>query len=433
MQSLIRRTTGLARDKGVVIAVFLANFTLARGAAYFGPLILAALLTAGDYGAVEVALALALILASVIGLGVSNALPQMSLLRRATPLQDVLAGQLALCGIALTASGLVLHVMGHDLPALVAAMTVTALLQSNLGHYLRTFSHRNLAVWIDGIAMLLALALTIVLWSAGRAEQPWLASRMLAAAAAITAAAGWIAWGSRQPKITARAMQAASIGMPLMVYGFSTQWLAFSGRILGGGLLSLEAVALYALCLRLSSMILAAHHAMMIALFSQIFTIRTRRFDRLFASYIAVQIAISIMLAHALPAALHLVPTNAIPDSALESARALLPTLTLTVFAMLVSAPLETRISRARLAWPATIANLLLAAAGAATSLALARHGTLSVSGLAAIVAVQWILVVAAQIAILWRRGLVMWRVAAVASAGVLAIALIAVLAAARV
>src|SRR5690242_20646120 len=79
------------RRYGARAGIFLANFGIAKAAAYLGPLVLARMLAPDLYGAIEFAWSSGMIGATVLALGVSSALPQLMLLRRAIPAADIMA------------------------------------------------------------------------------------------------------------------------------------------------------------------------------------------------------------------------------------------------------------------------------------------------------------------------------------------------------
>src|SRR5262245_19678632 len=82
---------GLLREYGLRAGLFLANFGAAKAAAYFGPLLLARLLEPSVYGHIEFAWSVAVFAVAVLGGGILAALPQLSLLRRRTPVADIVA------------------------------------------------------------------------------------------------------------------------------------------------------------------------------------------------------------------------------------------------------------------------------------------------------------------------------------------------------
>jgi O-antigen/teichoic acid export membrane protein len=263
---------------------YLASFGLARGGLFVAPIVLANLLAPADYGALELAQALASIGATVLALGTSAAVP-LVLVRKVTTASwgGVLlhqAGSVALLvGLALAA------VMAGAPPViwLTALCTGTLMLQGLWSVTLKSQGRGEASLLMDagfwGVVTLAAMvAYGLMIPTIQRAT--WALGALVAYLAAL---ACWTVWrlAEAAPDSASR-MYAPTVrtGLPLMAVTLLALLATTSGR-LGIGLLSTpEITADYAVLFRATALPIVAHQVIMVARFRQIFELPTLELER---------------------------------------------------------------------------------------------------------------------------------------------------------
>ena len=403
------RLAVLASSHGRRGVVFLAHFGAAKALAYFGPLALAALLPPLLYGAIEMALSIALLIALAASLGLSAAAPRLMLRGNPSPVVDLLAAHVAIAGLLLLVLGALSWAAGRTLVTLALALTVVTLAASALSALARSRSLRDRAVWADGLAPIAATALGVTLFSLGQLRPEAMAVAAAMMAGVIVAAAAALAKISRKPDFTSRYRRAVALGLPMLAYAGLAVWMAVGGRILIGAASGAADVALYAFEFRVASMLLIVHSVLSVGLFARVYKMRTRLFDRLGALYLLFVGFVGLVLCAWFARFEQWIPTQAMAGDNVAVARAIFPLVVVHAFGWNASALLESRINRFGLAGRATVASALIVV----VSLLAAR--TLSgprLEGLCVLLALQWMAHNAAQLAVLASRGLWMPRVA---------------------
>ncbi len=401
------------RRYGLQAAIFLANFGISKSLSFVGPLVLAALLAPDVYGSIELAVSIAIIGAMVLGLGIPLAVPQLSLLRRQVAVIDLLALITAASGAVLLFAAAVLYAGSSATGSLICLASIVAVGQGVLTVYFRTFSWRNCAVWASSLALITALAVGVLSHLFASPDIPTINVGYSVAGLAITLIALVVARRSRAPNISGRLRLAVRTGLPMMAYALATVWLAVSGRVLIGSLLSTHAVALYAFDFRIASLVLIVHGVLATGLFSRMYTMRTRPYDRFASAYLLCVAALCLALVIAYPFVLPHLPTRAIEPAQRGLAIAIFPVVALQIFALNVAASLELRLNRARLAHKGSIAVGTVAVLAFSGMLLLHTAELLTLPLATYILSGQMIAVVATQLFLLARKGLVMPRTSA--------------------
>ena len=247
----------------------------------------------------------------------------------------------------------------------------------------------------------------------GRADVATLNAGYAVAGLATTLIALAVAWQARGPDLSERFRLALRTGLPMLAFALASVWLAVSGRVLIGSLLSTKAVALYAFDFRIASLVLIVHGVLATALFSRMYTMRTRPYDRFASTYLLFVAAICLALVLAYPFALPHLPTRAIEPEQRELAIAIFPVVALQIFALNVTASLELRLNRARLARKGCIAASIVAVLSLSGMALLLKTGLLTLPVATYLLAGQMVAMVAAQLLLLARKGLVMPRTSA--------------------
>lgn len=303
------------RAYGARGAFFLGNFFVSKVIAYFGPLVLAAVLSAEHYGELELALSIAMMLALFAVFGVANALPQLVLLRNPVPVRDILA---ILTGgasaVFLTAGAIILYFTGNMVWALACCITTLTTLQYSASAYAKTHSMRNIATWVDNFTLVTATLLGVGLAAMGYGHSPTLAPMLIdfaVLAVACTLACFYIAKTNWKPHAVDRLKRAMRLGAPLIVMTLFSSWVAAAaGRTLIGFTLPITDMALYALLFRIASLALVIHYMISTAFYAPFYSMSARRFEQIIPFYLAFVACVCATFAIGVPILLPYLPSN---------------------------------------------------------------------------------------------------------------------------
>lgn len=407
----LRRLLDFAGRHKRAAGLFFANFGVAKLAAFIGPLVLARLLEPSSYGAIEFGLSVAVFAAGVLSLGIPAALPQMTLLRRAMPMDDILAASVAVPGALCLCGAIAVAVLGgRDAAgyALALACTVLALAQGALSIYCRTHSLRSLAAWTDGFGTLTIVAVALIAFSVGLATVPVIAAGTAICAVGTILVAFAAAIAKKQPDLRTRLSSTLLFAAPVLVQSLVIVWFVVSGRIYIGTFLGAEAVALYGAAFRFASALLLVHAVLAIALFARLYAMRTRQYDQFLSLYFVFLAVLAVAMILIFPYVAARVPLRAIRS--VDDVVRLFPIILLQTLAWGCIASLELRLARTRRAGRVAMGMLLLSIIIAAMVTLAGWHGVLTVRAVAWLSALQMILAVLIQFFVLWRRGLKMPR-----------------------
>ncbi|MEZ5773383.1 MAG: hypothetical protein R3D33_01345 [Hyphomicrobiaceae bacterium] len=406
-------TRRFAREHGQGAAIYLASFIGSKAVAFLGPLVLAAALRPDIYGALEMALSTGLVLAMVSSLGLWGAVPRVTLRANPIPIIDILALFLSVAGLAFFLAGLAVAATGLGAAAaLVCFVSMTSAAQGALTALCRTYSRRNVAVWVEGLATHVAIAVALASLLIGAARIEHVAALSGLACAALTLGAFIVFLRTRRADLAARLRSVMRTSLPLLGYSLVSVWLATSPRVLIGALLPAGFIAVYAVDFRFAGLLLGINMLMMTGLFRRIYQMRTRRFDRLGAIYAGALAIISLAFALAVPVILAQVEMKALADAgARDAAIAVFPLVMAQIYCWAVSAMLQMRVSRARLVAPAVALQTILAAATAGLFLWLTQTG-MGFAGAVVLLLGQSVGVNLIELGLLARKGLVMPRLA---------------------
>jgi hypothetical protein len=391
------------------IGTYLANFGLAKTAAYFGPLLLAAVLDGTTYGSIEYAWSYAALIATVVTAGIPAAVPQLSLLRRPVPVADILMLCVAAPGAALTAAAsATLLLKGSAQAALILAACCIALAQIALAAYCRTFSHRNLALWFETLLIYVIAVIALGLALIGHAAPQPLAIATTAVAAAIVIVALTLFARMRQPDIKSRTVSSIGVGLPLLAFTLLSIWASVSGRVYLGAFLTIEDVSVYSVDFRIASVLLVVHSIIATALFARLYNMPTRLYDRFLSLYLAGIGLSALLLILLFPRLAAHINFRSIGPENLPVATSLFPVIMLQVYAWGGWASLEMRLARSRRSALAAWRTIFLMAGIAVLVTGLGIEGLLTLKLCASLTALQMLGGVAIQFLTLWWRGLKM-------------------------
>ena len=256
-------------------ALYFTSFMLGRGGLFAAPLLLANVLPAIDYGALETAQAAASLMANAAAIGTVGLVPLVVLGHTAnTSLATIAAhhlGLAALCGIAAVLAALC--GLG-SVWSLAALLTAAVALQSLGSTHLKTQGHTEASVLLDaGLFGLMALAAIGAHLLGVKSVMSWVVAAALVYATGLTAVYLCVLNRARSRGHAMQWLAALGMGLPLMLGGIVTLLATTSGR-LGMGLLAGPVVAAdYAVLSRAAALPIVAHQLILIARFRNLFTL----------------------------------------------------------------------------------------------------------------------------------------------------------------
>ncbi|HYI49035.1 MAG TPA: hypothetical protein VEX35_11290 [Allosphingosinicella sp.] len=362
-----------ARGRGRHL-LFLANFTIAKAAAYVMPLLLAALASAQLYGGIELALAIGLQACAVL-LGAPLAgITQVYLIRGDRAVGDLLLLLTFASALALSVlTGLLWLVRAEALVVLTVSVLCVTVIQNVASTWFRMRGERNRTAWGDGASLMIAGAVVSGVVLGTGADATGSATLVFALFTAFVALVSGVALlRHRAPGLRARLTRASRIGMPMMVAGIFAIWLGVGGRILIGAV-SADDLAAYSLAFRVSGLALGVHQLATTAAFPTLYAARTRHADRLLAWFLAAVLAVSAALALAGPFVVDLLTFSALREQDIRAFKDLVPLTSFQTFYWIGYALLQYRINRYGAA-RASIAPLLAVTAGGIGIIVLAAH-----------------------------------------------------------
>lgn len=388
-------------------ALFLANFSAAKGAIYVVPLLIAAVAPSSVYGAIEFGWAFALIAAAIVVGAPLGGINQRFIVHKDGAVLDELAlvaAAGALVAVLLWAVGAAL---GLRLEWQVAFASLgVAVLHNAAATLFRMRGDRNLTAWFDGTATIAAGVIIALLWLVSAQMDVSGLGMAYALAAGVIAAGGALGFVAlRQPGLPARMAKSWAIGLPMLAGGILAMWLGVGGRMIIG-FLDANLVATYSVMFRVAGLALGIHQLAVTALFARIYGARTREADRLLLPFLAGVTALTALIALIAPPLVHLAGFEALAGGGEEQFRRALPIVALQVYFWIAFAMLQMRVNRAGLAGRAFWPTLWVTLGGTALILGAAKLFDLGLVGLcwgialhsAAYYAVEWFVLARARL-----------------------------------
>jgi len=347
--------------------LFLPNFVLAKGAIYLLPLAIAALAPAQVYGSIELAVSIGL-LASTVTVGIPmGGMNQVYLVRGERRIVDQVAAIVLIgCSVAsLLAVGAYLLDLDPTSVMVMASLGVAVVHQVGASAS-RMLSWRNLAAWTDGIAMLAAGALILVLIAfEGSPSLTGMTLGYLLLGALATIATAILLVAIRKPGLRERLRTCVKLGLPMTIFALLGIWLSVGGRILVG-LFNATDLAAYSVAFRVAGITLGIHQLAATALFAKLYSARTREADKLLTLFfVAVGVA-TAAVAVAGRAVPELIGLSALDARGVAAYRAVLPLAGIHTFYWIGFGMVQLRINRYGLAQRTILPTLLISVAGIA-------------------------------------------------------------------
>lgn len=279
--------------KAFAALLFLGCYGSARGLAFFGPLLLSRLLAPDTYGGLELALAIATVMGSVVGLGVPQATPRLRLLLGHERVTDILILAFLLSALPLYLSSLASFWLGTPpVVSLTLGLGVLYGAQYSLSFWARVEGYKYLSTWVDNGSLVLLGVSAIVLTVLGAAPELTGFLYGVWGLALPLCLIGLGALSILRPQGLLKLWRTAlKEGVPLVLTSLVLVAFAASPRLLAGRFLPLADVGALAFAARLCLIMLVVHQLLMTWHFRDLFTWPTQRWDKIFAG-ILVSLAV---------------------------------------------------------------------------------------------------------------------------------------------
>lgn len=321
-------------------APFLVAFVGFKALALIGFLWLARVAGGQVFGGIELALSVGLMGATAGLLGLPGGVTRLALVMDEGRIVDLLS--FAAACVAVPASLLAAVSLWVGLPAvwaLILSCCALASFQLVANSYARIRGLPLLNSLVDPFTVLVILALAAPLWLVGELTLPAMAVFTTASAAVTSAALLLIHYRKRRPDFRSSYIRAVVISLPM---------LAMSGVMLVASIglrpalalkFSLEDLALYALCFRLTAPCMLIHQVITTGFFARVYRSSERNFDRLMVGMISIYCAVVLALWAVMPWVIRVGFPSYVESAA--TIMPLFPLVGLSVIFWIVSAMLE--------------------------------------------------------------------------------------------
>lgn len=270
--------------------LFLASYGSARGLAFLGPLLLPRVLSADTYGALELALSLAMLLGNAVGLGVPQATARLKLLLGQGRILDVLALGFLLSAVPLTAASLAADWFGAA-PVVLITLALAAVYggQYALSFWARVEGRRFLSTWVDsGTLVLLGIGAAVLLLLQADMSLQTIAVGVWGIAGLLLLGGGVVLSRHRSSDLWNSWRRALREGLPLLATGLVLAGLVAAPRLLAGRFLPLADVGALALAARLCLLLVVVHQLVATWHYRSFFTWPPARCDVIFTCELGV-------------------------------------------------------------------------------------------------------------------------------------------------
>jgi hypothetical protein len=280
---------------------FLTNFVFAKLFIYFLPLIIAARAPASFYGALELGLAVGLLVAGLTIGTPFGGLTRLFLVHKNAEVVDVAWSALS-CVLAFCCLVVILAWLTQlQLVIFTSSMLALSMLQSAGSSWFRMLGMRNSAAWVDGLAVLVSATILAGAWFWwGQPDLMRLARLHTTLTFAALAFSVAMVFRTRRPQLYRRLVDSTKVGFPMMFVGAMSIWLGVGGRIIFGFVNATD-LAIYSIAFRIAGLALGFHQLLITAAFAKLYTARTRNADRVMGRFIAVIGVASIVTSVAAP------------------------------------------------------------------------------------------------------------------------------------
>ena len=256
---------------------YAASFGVARALLFAAPIALANLLPLDRYGQFELAQSYAVIGSLLLGFGLQSTVPLIRLRNDIEGRWDTLLLLIAtLAGGCLLLSGMVAAGMGtlYSVPVLVLLAIAVLMMQGLWATSLKSDGRSTGAVFLEaGFWVVAVVGAGLIVLTGSRLPESTITLALLVYAAGLLTVTLKQFNHTRTGSIAVSDMRRnLALGLPLMFTSVLTVIISSSGRLILGQTPHLEAVGLYAVLYRSTTLPLVAHQILIIGFFRQIFS-----------------------------------------------------------------------------------------------------------------------------------------------------------------
>jgi len=384
---------------------FVLSFGLGKGTSFLAAIALPRLLDAQVYGGVELALTIGSLGAAVLGLGATSVAMRRALVDnepRGETLIFVHCLWLAVVGLAV-AAGLaaagwaVQYVCGAAMMGIIGFQVSAASLTRIRGQV-------HLSGWFDNISIMITLVLVVLVVAIGKADLPTFTWCVVAATAVSGIAAGWILL--RGPSIPWRLIVSdiVTLGVSMMLFGAAMALIFGTIRIAIAQELVLRDVASFSLCARICLILIFISQALVTGLFRPIYQAGGEAIARAFSLWIVVLSALALAVAIAGYYGAPLLVAGTTTPAA--DFAAVFPAVVVQTAFWVLNSNLEIFVVRELLSRQASVACVVIAAAGLAVGAVATVLGLLTLMTVINLYTVLMASLLLTQMRLLSRKGI---------------------------
>ena len=383
---------------------YILSFGLGKGAAFCAALALPRLVDADTYGAIELALTVGILGATILGLGAPSVAVKYDLMDKDPRSVAILLGQsvwLAVLGVVGATAAVLIglsasYVCGAVMIGLFGA-------QSASTSFFRMRGYIHVSGWVENASIMIVFVCVAGLAAVGAPRLGPLTGLMLAVTlgTAAIAAIGLARHGIAGLKVLAG--EVVRIGSPMMVFGLGQLMLFSTARLAIAHEGALTDVASYSLCARIALVMVFASQILNVGLFRTVYRASGEMIARYFAIWIAVLslLAFAVSLAGYFGATLAVLGTQIAPSSFAF----VFPIVAMQTTIWVLNSNLEQFVVRDLLSRPAAVASFVIVGAGALVMLGLSAAGRLDLMAILGVYSVGMLAMLLAQMRLLAHKG----------------------------
>lgn len=383
--------------------LFLVVFGGAKAAALFGVLWLARVAEPTLYAAVELGLAVGLIVCGVGMLGVPGAVTRLALVGGEERVGDYLVFAAASVAVPACVLGLVSAVaLGWDSPgSLLVFCCALSAVQTTGSSYARIRALPLLNSVLDPFATLVVLGLCVVLWLLHSLTMMAvnITAALLATLVTIALVATFLR--VRREQFLPAYMRLLRLGLPILALGGVAMIVSAGLRPLLAARFDLQALAVYALCFRLCAPALLIYQVLTTGFFARLYRASDATLDKIAIGLTAVNTAVIAGVWLVLIPLLELVFPQYLSEQ--DHFRRLFPIVGAQVALWLIAGLLEMKMGRHGIAGRASVAGYVVFGA---FGLAFLVFPTSEMRHAVALFTGVLLIFILAQCTLAWRRGI---------------------------
>lgn len=264
---------------------FLFVFVATKGFVFLGFLFLGRAIEPNIYGTIELSLSLALVGATLLGLGLGGAATKMKLDLGVEPIADLFASRVVIASGIATVAGVASYLSGNMEAALGWILLPLAVSQLSYGILLKINQRRIPTAFTDTLlnSTVLIFSFAIII-QFGRLDIERLLIACALAAIIVTLTSVSILFSVRAQHLGARIKISLALGLPMLFGDLAGQVLTQGGRIslaLTG--IGLDAIGLYSAVFRVCAGLVLFHQVIWTVYYTPLYKLSAKSLDRAYA------------------------------------------------------------------------------------------------------------------------------------------------------